>query len=91
MTGQFGDVAVVAVGTDPGEGLETVRAYRDSQEYAFPMAVTNSDMVRSYKVTSQSTKIAIDKMGVVQVRSGYGSRGMGWWQDLFTQLSQDPT
>ena len=55
------------------------------------MAVTDSDMVRSYQVTSQSTKIAIDKMGVVQVRSGYGSRGKGWWQDLFTQLGQDPT
>ena len=89
LTGEFGDVAVVAVDTDPNEGLEEVRSYRDSHGYTFPMAVTHSDTIRSYKVTSQSTKVAIDRNGVVQVRSGYGTRGKGWWQDLFTQLNQD--
>ena len=89
MTGQFGDVAVVAVGTDPNEGLEKIRSYRDSQGYTFPMAVTDSDTIRSYKVTSQSTKIAVDRNGVAQVRSGFGTQGKGWWQDLFTQLRQD--
>ena len=82
-------MAVLALGTDPSEGLEKVRSYRDSQGYTFLMAVTDSDTIRSYKVTSQSTKIGIDRNGVVQVRSGFGTRGKGWWQDLFTQLNQD--
>ena len=89
MTDQFGDVAVVAVGTDPNEGLEKVRSYGDSQGYTFPMAVTDSDTIRSYKVISQATKIAVDRNGVVRVRSGLGTQGKGWWQDLFTHLSQD--
>ena len=82
-------MVVVAVGTDPNEGLEKVRSYRDSQGYSFPMAVTDSDTIRSYKVISQSTKIAVDRNGVVQVRSGFGTRGKRWWQDLFIQLNQD--
>ena len=65
MTGQFGDVAVVAVGTDPKEELEEVRSYRDSHRSTFPMAVFHSDTIRSYKVTSQSTKIGVDRNGVV--------------------------
>ena len=53
------------------------------------MAVTASDTIRSYRVTSQSTKIAIDRNGVVRVRSGFGTQGKGWWRDLFTKLNQD--
>ena len=70
-------MAVVAVGTDPNEGLEKIRSYRDARVY-LPMAVTDSDTIRSYKVTSQSTKIAVDRNGVVQVRSGFGTQGKGW-------------
>ena len=90
LTDQFGDVAVVAVGTDPGEGLDEVRSWRDSRGYTFPMAVSDSDTVRAYRVTVQSTKVGVDGNGVVQVRSGKGTRGQGWWQDVFAQLNQDP-
>ena len=78
----------MAVGTDPGEGLEKVRSYRDERGYTFPMALADLDTVRSYRVVSQSTKIGIGRDGVIQVRSGYGTQGKGWWQDVFTRLNQ---
>ena len=90
MTDQFGDVEVVAVGTDPGEGSDTVRSYRDARGYTFPMAVTHSDTVRAYRVTVQSTKVGVDRNGVVQVRSGKGTENKGWWQDVLAQLNEDP-
>ena len=66
-----------------------MRSYRDERGYTFPMAVTHSDTIRSYKVASQSTKVGVDRNGVVQVRSGKGTESKGWWQDVLARLNQD--
>ncbi len=89
MNSQRGDVAVIAVGTDPSETAEIIGAYREAQGYEYPMAVAHPDILRSYQVTSQSTKVGVDRNGVIQVRAGFGTKNQGWWLDVFSTLAED--
>jgi hypothetical protein len=53
------------------------------------MAVAHRDILRSYQVTSQSTKVGVDRNGVIQVRAGFGTKNRGWWSDVFDTLAED--
>ena len=87
MKGQAGDVAVIAVGTDPSQTAEEISTYQENQGYEYAMAVAHPDILRSYQVASQSTKVGVDRNGVVQVREGFGTKNQGWWSDVFSRLA----
>ena len=81
---------VIAIGTDPSESADKVRSYRDAQGFVYRMAAARTDIVRSYNITTQSSKVGVDRNGVVQVRSGPGTRGDDWWSDAFSTLTEQP-
>ena len=76
---------VIAIGTDPSETEDTVRSYRDRQGITYRMVVARTDIVRDYNITVQSSKVGVDRNGIVQVRSGSGTRGDDWWSGRFQQ------
>ncbi len=65
-----------------------MRSYRDRESLSYRIALARTDIVRTYKITAQSSKVGVDKNGVVQVRSIYGRQGADWWQDAFNTLTQ---
>ena len=79
---------VIAIGTDPSESADKVRSYRDAEGLIYRIALARTDIVRTYSITAQSSKVGVDKNGVVQVRSGSGTRGDDWWQEAFNTLTQ---
>ena len=79
---------VIAIGTDPNESEGDVRSYRDREGLTYRIALARTDIVRTYSITAQSSKVGVDKNGVVQVRSLYGRQGGDWWQDAFNTLTQ---
>ena len=79
---------VIAIGTDPNESEGDVRSYRDREGLGYRIALAQTDIVRAYRITAQSSKVGVDKNGVVQVRSLYGRQGGDWWQDAFNTLTQ---
>ena len=81
---------VIAIGTDPSETADTVRSYRDNQGITYRMAAARTDIVRAYNITTQSSKVGVDRNGIVQVRSGPGTRGDDWWQNAFNTLLEQP-
>ncbi len=81
-------MTVIAIGTDPNESEGTVRSYRDNEGLSYRISVARTDIVRTYKITSQSSKVGVDKNGVVQVRSIYGRQDIDWWTDVFGTLTQ---
>ena len=62
--------------------------HRDREGLGYRMSVARTDIVRTFSITAQSSKVGIDKNGVVQVRSIYGRQGEDWWQDAFNTLTQ---
>ena len=81
---------VIAIGTDPSETEDTVRSYRDNQGITYRMASARTDIVRAYNITVQSSKVGVDRNGLVQLRSGFGSQNRGWWEDSFNKLLEQP-
>ena len=63
-------------------------SYRDREGLTYRIAVARTDIVSTYRITAQSSKVGVDKNGVVQVRSIYGRQGADWWQDAFNTLTQ---
>ena len=79
-------VTFYAVGTDPNESLERLEAYRESQEYPWPMAFPGAGMLPDFRVITQSTKVAFDGQGIITYRDGYGGGGEETWRKVFEGL-----
>ena len=85
---QYADrVAFYAVGTDPSERLETLEAFRTNQEYPWPVAVGQGNMLRDLNILVQSSKVAFDSHGVIVYRDGYGRGGPDEWRQAFEELA----
>ncbi len=66
---------------------ELVR-YRDGQDHPWPVAKAPAAMLPQYNIVQQSTKVAIDRDGVILFREGYGVEDAETWHRLFRELSQ---
>ena len=47
-----------------------------------------SGMLPEYNIQQQSTKVAIDRDGVIVFREGFGVEPAETWHELFRELSQ---
>ena len=82
-----GDVPFYAINIDPTDSFENIEAYREKQGYPWPVAQPGAGMLASFKVTSQSTKIAIGSDGVIIYRDGYGKGSDETWIQVFKDLA----
>jgi cytochrome oxidase Cu insertion factor (SCO1/SenC/PrrC family) len=80
-------VNFLAIGIDPTEGPDVLRAYHAEQGYPWPAALGNPQTIEAYRVISTSIKYAIDRTGTILYRRGYGVGPQQGWRDLLQQLA----
>ena len=79
-------VALYAIGQDLTEGIDKLENYRAREDLPFPVATVGNSVLRGLEIVSQSTKIAVDRSGVITYRAGFGA-GETEWQKVFADLS----
>ena len=85
------EVAFYGVGVDPSESIEELEAYSESQGYPWPMAVPEGDMLRELHILVQSSKVAVDRNGVIVYRDGYSQGSDETWRRVFEEIAvQNP-
>ena len=80
-------VAFYAVNIDPSDNLESIAEFGKSNGYPWPMAQPEGDMLRSFRITKQSTKVAFGADGVIVYRAGFGAGSNDEWREVFRQLA----
>ena len=80
-------MAVVGIDTDPTETPDRIRNYQAREDYHFPASITDREIIKAYQVIRQSTKVGVDRGGIVRLNQGYGTRDEGWWQEVFSSLA----
>lgn len=81
------EVAFYGVGVDPSESIEVLEAYSDAQGYPWPMAIPNQGMLRRFNIQVQSSKVAMDRNGVIVYRDGYAQGSDETWRSVFEELA----
>jgi hypothetical protein len=82
-------VTILAVGFGSSEGIDRLGAYQDDNFMPFVFAEGPTDMVRSFKVTSQSTKFGLGSDGIIRFRHGYGTGSMNTWAERLSVLASN--
>lgn len=76
----------LAVGIDPTEGPDVVRAYVEANKYPWRSALGNPDTLVAYNVNSTAIKYAINRQGVISFQGGYGVEKDETWTKIFEGL-----
>ena len=85
---EFADsVHFYLIGTDPSEDLKKLAEYRDKNNYPWPIAYPSDGTLRSLRVVSQASKIALSKEGIIVYRDGYGQGSDQTWRGVFEDLA----
>ena len=69
------------------ESLSDLQSYQNESGHPGTVARSAGNMVRDFRVTQQSTKVAIDANGVITYRSGYGRGSPAEWADVIQKLA----
>lgn len=81
-------VEFIAVGIDPSEGPDVLRAYQQAQGYPWSVAMGDREMLQRYNVVSTSIKYAVNKDGIITHQRGYGVEDAQTWERVFQGLLQ---
>jgi len=81
-------VNLVAVGIDPTEGPEAVRAYQQANGYPWTVALGDREVLERYNVLSTSVKYAVDRHATITFQRGYGVEDAGSWERVFEESLQ---
>ena len=71
------EVAFIAVGVDPSESEDTIISYAERQGYPWEMAVHHGDIMSTFGIRSQPSKVFIDGDGVITLRQLSRHHGRG--------------
>lgn len=77
-------VDFLAVDVDPGESAQHIRSYKMSEGFTWPMAPAHVDMLRSYNITRQATKVSVNSNGIIQ--SSPRSDSAESWREILDSL-----
>lgn len=80
--GEFSDAVALRINNQSDQ----IITYVDSSDSDWNVAVPIGQMLADFKVRSQSTKIAIDKSGIIVYRDGYGKGDEWLWETIFDKL-----
>ena len=69
------------------ESLDTLSASQSTNGHPGEVATPGGSMISDFKVTSQSTKVAIDANGIIVYRAGIGQGDPNEWQGVFKELT----
>ena len=69
------------------ESLSELADYQSQSGHPGILALPIGNMLRDFRVTSQSTKVAIDANGIITYRAGYGQGNPSGWPDVLQALA----
>ena len=69
------------------ESLSDLQGYQNNSGHAGTVARAAGNMIRNFRVTQQSTKVAIDANGVIIYRTGFGGGNVAEWTNVFQELA----
>ena len=81
------EVPLYAINVDPTAVFEEIETYKYQQCYPWPVAQAGPGMLADFKVTRQSTKIAIGSDGIITYRDSYGKGDDETWHQVFKALA----
>ena len=81
------DVDFYAVGVFPGDDVAPFVEFAEERGYPWPVAIPEGELLESLYVTIQSTKIAINRDGLITHRAGMGKGSPKIWHEVFSDLS----
>ena len=73
------DVLLLGIDTDAFESADYLAGWGESRGFFWPLTTFNRDVLVSYNVRTQSTKVGIDSDGVIVLRDGYGTNSADEW------------
>ena len=73
---------VLAVSIDPHETFEEIFGFSKALEFPWDMTLHSSEMQDNFNILSQSSKVIVDRDGVITFKSGYGSLSDSAWEDI---------
>ena len=76
-----------ALNIDLTEDLSSLVRFRDGQGHTWPVAQVPDGMLPQYNIRQQSSKVAIDRHGVIQFRESYSVESEETWRRIFQELS----
>ena len=76
-----------AVNMDPTDDIAMLEEFGKNQQYPWPIANSDRDILSNLNVTYQSTKIAIDDEGIIIYRDRMGGGDPDTWREVFEKLS----
>jgi hypothetical protein len=80
-------VNVVAVGIDPTEGPEQIRAYRERNGHPWTFAVGNAEFLEHYGMNATAAKVAVNREGIVVAVGGHTAENRETWERLLEDLA----
>ena len=80
-------MTVVVVGFGSSQNIEELGRYQDENAMPFVFTQGPDDMVRTFAVTTQSTKFGITRDGVIEFREGYGTSSGETWRERLRGLA----
>ena len=69
------------------ESLIDLQNYQNESGHPGTVAKAVGNMIRNFRVTQQSTKVAIDANGIIVYRSGYGRGSPDEWENVLKELA----
>ena len=81
------EVAFIAVDVDPSESEETIVSYAERQGYPWEMAVHHGDVMSTFGIRSQPSKVFIDGDGVITLRQLSRTMGEGNWREALDAVT----
>ena len=81
------DVDFYAVGVFPGDDIAPFVEFAKNRGYPWPVAIPEGELLESLYVTIQSTKIAINRDGLITHRAGMGKGSPEIWREVFSDLA----
>ena len=79
---EFSEAVTLRISNQSGQMF----TYLDTSNEDWNIALPLGQMLSDFKVRSQSTKIAIDKNGLIVYRDGYGKGDEWLWETVFDKL-----
>ena len=80
-------MVLIGVDVDPGESVDRISSWAESNGFFWPLAPVSADPLKDYRVSQQSAAVGIDASGEIVLRKNGGLQGEDRWRDWLTTLA----
>ena len=78
---------LIGVDVDPGESVDRISSWGESNGFFWPLAPVSADPLKDYRVSQQSAAVGIDASGEIVLRKNGGLQGEDRWRDWLSTLA----